>query len=98
MERWILKPGPGFHEPVEMLDACHERMRRHCQTLEKLVTHLGMTGADESARQAAANVIRYFDQSALDHHADEEVNLFPLLRDFASQPKQDVLIQQMDWL
>ena len=32
-----------------------------------------------AARTTAINVTRYFDTSATDHHADEEVDLFPAL-------------------
>jgi hemerythrin-like domain-containing protein len=36
-------------------------------------------GADESARQAARDVMRYFDIAAPQHHRDEELHVFPAL-------------------
>ena len=72
-------PAGGAEAPLEMLSACHDRMQRQCATLKRLVPHLAEHGADEAARKAAANVMRYFDTSAKHHHADEEEDLFPAL-------------------
>lgn len=72
-------PSGGFEVPLEMLSACHHRVERQCATLRRLVLHLAGHGADEDARTAAAAVMRYFDTSAKDHHADEETDLFPAL-------------------
>ncbi len=72
-------PGAGTEAPLEMLSACHERMARQCGTLRRLVPHLALHGADQEARTAATNVMRYFDTSAVNHHQDEEVDLFPAL-------------------
>lgn len=72
-------PAAGFEVPLEMLAACHLRVERQCATLRRLVPHLVAHGADPDARSAAASLMRYFDTSARDHHADEEVDLFPAL-------------------
>jgi hemerythrin-like domain-containing protein len=72
-------PAAGTEAPLEMLSACHGRVERQCATLRRLVPHLAAHGANQEARTAATNVLRYFDTSAKDHHADEEVDLFPAL-------------------
>jgi hemerythrin-like domain-containing protein len=72
-------PTGGFEVPLEMLSACHVRIERQCATLRRLVPHLASYGADEDARTAAANVMRYFDTAAKHHHEDEEKDLFPAL-------------------
>lgn len=72
-------PTASFEVPLEMLSACHSRIERQCSPLRRLVPHLAHRGADVEARTAAANVMRYFDTSALQHHADEEEDLFPAL-------------------
>lgn len=64
-----------------MLAACHHRVESQCATLQRLVAHLAVHGSDAQARVAATAVLRYFDNSAVDHHADEEVDLFPALID-----------------
>lgn len=74
-------PAVGFEVPLEMLSACHARIEQQCATLRRLVPHLAAHGADADARAAAAGVMRYFDVSAPHHHADEEVDLFPALRE-----------------
>ncbi len=71
--------GASFEVPLEMLAACHLRVADQCATLQRLVPHLAQHGADARARSAAARVLRYFDTAARDHHADEEVELFPAL-------------------
>ena len=72
-------PTAGFEAPIEMLSACHHRIERQCETLRRLVPHLARNGADDQARDAAAAVLRYFDTAAVQHHADEEEDLFPAL-------------------
>lgn len=72
-------PAVGFEVPLEMLAACHGRVEAQCATLHRLVGHLAQHGADRQAQEAASAVMRYFDTSAVHHHADEEVDLFPAL-------------------
>ena len=72
-------PAAGFEVPLEMLAACHLRIEQQCATLQRLAQHLRLHGPDEHARAAAVGVKRYFDIAAMDHHADEEVDLFPAL-------------------
>src|SRR5690348_12754836 len=69
----------GFEAPLEMLAACHGRIRTQCSTLVRLRSHVAAHGADDTARRAAVGVIRYFDRAARDHHDDEEQDLFPAL-------------------
>ena len=70
---------PGFDRPLAVLEACHGRIAKQCDTLEKLLAHLPAHGADAEAQQAARAVLTYFDTAAVHHHDDEERNLFPLL-------------------
>ena len=74
-------PGAGFDQPFEMLDACHDRVRRSLDLLRRLRDYLRGHGhgCDDSARQAARDVLRYFDIAAPLHHEDEELHVFPAL-------------------
>jgi hemerythrin-like domain-containing protein len=72
-------PGPGFEEPFEMLQACHERVERMLALLQKVRSLLRAGQADEQVRQAARDVMRYFDMAAPQHHRDEELHVFPAL-------------------
>ena len=82
-------PAVGPEAPFEMLEACHERMQRSLQLLQKLQDHLARHGHDASAVQAAQDVLRYFNLAAPLHHQDEELHVFPpllALDDDASSP------------
>lgn len=72
-------PSASFEVPLEMLAACHLRIEAQCHTLCRLVPHVAAHGSDRAAREAAQALMRYFDQAAPDHHADEERDLFPAL-------------------
>ena len=76
-----LLPGrsASFSEPFEMLEACHERIHRTLDLLARLREHLRTQGNDDQARQAARDVLRYFDLAAPQHHRDEELHVFPPL-------------------
>ncbi len=62
---------PGFDDPIGMLRACHEQMVAHLELLE------GLLAQPDAA--VAQQVARYFSTSAVQHHRDEEEDLFPLL-------------------
>lgn len=83
-------PAPSFDEPLAMLRACHERIQRQCATLAKLATHLRRDGLTDEARQAAAEIHRYFSSAGRQHHADEEQDLFPQLR---TEPALSALLE-----
>ncbi|MBS1228258.1 MAG: hemerythrin protein [Proteobacteria bacterium] len=75
----LLPHAPSLDEPLEMLEACHGRIEAQLQTLERLLVYLPQHGADDQARQAARNILRYFDLAGPNHHEDEERSLFPTL-------------------
>jgi hemerythrin-like domain-containing protein len=69
----------GFDDPLEMLLACHRRIEKQLDTLKKLRAHVDAKGVDAEASTAAQAVLRYFLRAAVNHHDDEEKDLFPLL-------------------
>jgi hemerythrin-like domain-containing protein len=87
---------PDFSDPLGLLRACHERVFKHCDILENLAAHLGDKGLDQDAREAAAQVHKYFSVAGRHHHQDEEQDIFPRLArqslklaDLVHQLKQD---------
>ena len=98
-------PGAGFDQPFEMLVACHERVQRMLRLLQRLQAHLAAHGADAQARQAAQDVMRYFDLAGPAHHEDEERHLFPPLQARGGQAmcslvarlQQDHLAMAQQW-
>lgn len=79
MKPLLPTPGAGFDQPFELLAACHERVQRSLDLLQRLQAHLAAHGADAQARDAARDVMRYFDIAAPLHHDDEERHVFPAL-------------------
>lgn len=73
-------PAVGFEQPFEMLLACHERVQRSLDLLLRLQAHVARHGADDEARDAARDVLRYFDIAGPHHHQDEEQHVLPRLR------------------
>jgi hemerythrin-like domain-containing protein len=69
----------GFDDPLEMLLGCHRRIERQLETLKRLRAHIASRGVDAEASAAAQAILKYFLGAAPNHHADEEVDLFPLL-------------------
>lgn len=74
-------PEAGFDQPVDMWLACHERVQRFAALLSRLIEHLGKHGADQEAQVTATSIRRYFNEAAPRHHEDEEVDMFPRLRE-----------------
>jgi hemerythrin-like domain-containing protein len=72
-------PAAGFDEPFEMLHACHGRVHGMLGLLHRLERHLQAQGDDDQGRQAARDIMRYFDLAAVAHHEDEERHVFPAL-------------------
>lgn len=95
-------PAAGFDAPFDMLAACHERVERMLQLLERLDAHLPTHGCDRAAVDAARDVMRYFDIAAPAHHEDEERHVLPLLRAlgddaFAAQLQQEHVEMRRRW-
>lgn len=94
----LIPTSPGFETPLEMLEACHERLQGQLATLGRLAAWLPEHGPDAQARQAAASVMRYFDLAAVKHHQDEEDDLFPVLRQRVDEPRRSELGALIDWI
>lgn len=98
-------PSVGFEDPFAMLQACHERVLRTLALLARLRAHVLQHGVDDDARQAARDVLRYFDIAAPLHHQDEELHVFSLLqadasadvRALVSRLQQDHVCMTADW-
>jgi hemerythrin-like domain-containing protein len=71
---------PSIDDPIELLLACHDKVRRFTTLALKLRDHVVTDGADAQAADAAQSILRYFDMAAPLHHDDEDLNLFPALR------------------
>ena len=70
-------PAAGFDEPLAMLNACHDRIRRSLGLLRRICERVNERRIDGAVREAATDVLRYFDIAAPLHHEDEERHIFP---------------------
>ena len=87
-------PAVGFEQPFAMLETCHERVERTLTLLQRLRAYVREQAADDAARQAARDVLRYFDIAAPLHHQDEELHVFPLLLSQGA-PSVVAVVQQL---
>jgi hemerythrin-like domain-containing protein len=102
----ISSPSASFEQPFEMLHACHERMQRMLALLQRLREHMRAHGGDQQARDAARDVLRYFEKAAPQHHHDEELHVFPPLlargdpptRELVGRLQQDHLQMEERWV
>lgn len=78
-------PAPGFDQPFEMLDACHDKIRQMLALMARMREHIERNGNDAQARAAAQDVMRYFDVAAPHHHLDEERHVLPALEASADE-------------
>jgi pyridoxamine 5'-phosphate oxidase len=86
---------PDFSDPLGMLAACHRRLERQLAMLDRLQRHLPEFGSDTEARAAARAILKYFDNAAPSHHADEEASLFPRLVALAP-PQVELAIAELE--
>ncbi len=87
MDRLALFDTPaGFDDPLEMLLGCHRRIEKQLTTLKRLRAHVETKGVDAEASAAAQAILRYFLQAAVNHHQDEEIDVFPLLERRITDP------------
>ncbi|MEO7332089.1 MAG: hemerythrin domain-containing protein [Minicystis sp.] len=71
-------PRPASDDPVDLLDACHGRIRGFTATAERLAHAKGHDPSEVS--QAASAVHRYYTIALPLHVDDEELSLSPRLR------------------
>lgn len=91
MDSRLLTPAADFDHPLEMLDHCHQRIRRTCDLLVRVAAHIRSHGFDSDARDGAKMVVRFFDTAGAHHHRDEEEDLFPTLQHYVPSAELNAL-------
>ena len=94
-------PTPVLVDEFAALDHCHQEVLKTLGVMNTLVQQLECVGVDAQARSMASDIVRFFNQTARQHHADEEQQVFPgLLASGNSELVQHVLRLQQDhgWL
>jgi hemerythrin-like domain-containing protein len=91
-------PTADFDHPLDILDGCHQRIRRHSALVVRIAEHLQLRGVDADAAKAAGNVVRFMDTAGSHHHRDEEVDLFPALEKQVSGGERELVHGLLDRL
>ncbi|MBI4293319.1 MAG: hemerythrin domain-containing protein [Betaproteobacteria bacterium] len=68
---------PNFDQPLHLMHSHHLRSEQRAALLARLNSHLRASGCNGQARQTASHILRHFDETAIQHHEDEEIDLFP---------------------
>jgi hemerythrin-like domain-containing protein len=71
----------GFDEPLGLLSDCHRRIEHFLSVLTTVADDAAGGPLAASYREALEGSLRYFAVAAPKHTADEELSLFPRLRD-----------------
>jgi len=80
-----------FREPIEFIYQEHARLRACCEQLVELSDNL----ESENATTAAASILDYLENELPLHLADEEEDLFPLLRQCSSSDDNIVSVLKL---
>ncbi len=89
-------PAASPDDPLGWIEACHARIEARMAILERLAVHYAAHGADAALARAIGSIVRYFDEAAPNHHADEDVDLFPRLRRHALAQGEARVIAALD--
>ena len=68
-----------WDEPIEMLYACHGKVKQFCRQLQILPDYIEQNGCSQAVKNDVQQILNYFNQSAPLHHDDEEKDFFPAL-------------------
>lgn len=68
-----------WNEPIEMLYACHDKVKQFCYHLQLLPNYLAQHGTNQAVKNDVQQILNYFNQAAPLHHDDEEKDFFPAL-------------------
>ena len=88
----ILEPQKfaSWNEPIEMLYACHSKVKRFCRQPTILPDYLAKNGCNQAVKNDVQQILNYFNQSAPLHHDDEEKDFFPLLVKYVPEAQKDI--------
>ena len=78
-----------FANPLGLLQDCHRRIERFLGVIVKIVATTRGSHLDDEQRTALETALRYFREAAPKHTEDEEVSLFPRLRDSGGEAAAD---------
>jgi hemerythrin-like domain-containing protein len=81
----------GFEHPFELLSDCHRRIESFLAVTRRALEHYAERTMDRECEAALRGVLRYFREAAPRHTQDEEVSLFPRLRELGRDDLRELL-------
>ena len=91
------KPGHDFTEPIGLLSDCHRRIERFLEVLARVAADAGGRPLNEEQTTALSTALKYFREAAPKHTADEELSLFPRMRE-SGDPEVLAALSDLDRL
>lgn len=79
-----------WDEPIEMLYACHGRVKQFCRQLQLLPDYIEQNGLNQAVKNDVQQILNYFNQAAPLHHDDEELDFFPALSQKLPETQQAI--------
>jgi len=80
-----------FTNPLGLLQDCHRRIERFLGVIVEIIRETKGQHLDDQQRTALTTALRYFREAAPKHTEDEEVSLFPRLRESGGEAATDAL-------
>ncbi|QHB17817.1 hemerythrin domain-containing protein [Mannheimia pernigra] len=84
----------SWSEPIDMLYACHRKVKNFCKQLQILPDYLEKNGINQAVKNDVQQIVNYFNISAPLHHQDEEDDFFPEL--IKVQPKAQTDVDELE--
>ncbi|VEI45489.1 hemerythrin HHE cation binding domain-containing protein [Actinobacillus equuli] len=81
----------SWAEPIDMLYACHSKVKRFCKQLHILPEYLAKNGVNQAVRNDVQQILNYFNLSAPLHHEDEECDFSQHYFKFNRKHKQKLM-------
>jgi len=87
----------GFDEPLGLLSDCHRRIEHFLAVLDRVVSPAAGGPLTDQLRRDLEAALRYFAEAAPRHTADEEISVFPRLRQ-CDDPAASAAMRSIDAL
>ena len=80
-----------FSNPLGLLQDCHRRIERFLGVIVEVISKTKGSHLNDEQRTALTTALRYFREAAPKHTEDEEISLFPRLRERGGEATTDAL-------
>lgn len=82
---------PGFDRPLALMSDCHRRIESFLAVFGRVLDRYGSRDLDGEGADALRTAQRYFREAASRHTEDEELSLFPRLRELKRDDLRELL-------